>query len=90
MDTSLFGLPTFPFDRDAIGIETTTMSIHLSNQTLSLSPLAISLSLAREGIICVCVCKSHKTLGQPKALENDRIWLKFCTIVLWVNICGRY
>ena len=31
-----------------------------------------------------------KTLGQPGDFKNGRIWLKFVTLVLWVNIWGSF
>ena len=39
--------------------------------------------------VCVCVCVSvsvPNTLGQPGDFKNGQIWLKFWTVVLWVNI----
>ena len=36
--------------------------------------------------MCLSVCLSQNTLGQPGDFKNGRIWLKFCTLVPWVNI----
>jgi len=38
--------------------------------------------------VCVCVCP--KTLGQPGDFKNCSIWLKFGTLVPWVNIWGCF
>ena len=40
--------------------------------------------------VCLCVCVSPKTLGQPGDFKNCSIWLKFCTLVPWVNIWGCF
>ena len=41
--------------------------------------------------VCVSVCLSvTKTLGQPGDFKNCRIWLKFGTLVPWVNIWGLF
>ena len=41
--------------------------------------------------VCVSVCVYvPNTLGQPGGFKNGRIWLKFCTLVPWVNTWGCF
>ena len=39
---------------------------------------------------CVCLCQCTKTLGWPREAKTYWIWLKFGTLVLWVNTWGCF
>ena len=40
--------------------------------------------------LCICVSVCPKTLGHAGDFKNCRVWLKFCTLVCWVNIWGLF
>ena len=58
------------------------------------SQLQLSYNLTMSVCLCVCLCVClsvcPKTLGQPWEPKNGRIWLKFGTLVPWVNTWGCF